>query len=168
MWSLYRLQRIRGNIDMGGNGGGRSLGDIKRLEAVANQALERKRRNIFISFAFEDVNEVNLLRGQAKNDQTDIEFIDRSLQAPFNSTRGDYIRSRLEERINQASMTVVYLSKDTRGSEWVAWEVKKSIELEKVVVAVHAGDNPPSKLPSFVKEYGIKVVPWSRLAGEVK
>ena len=153
---------------MGGDGGGRSLGDIKRLEAVANQALERKRRNVFISFAHEDIDEVNLLRGQAKNDQSDINFIDRSLQAPFNSTRAEYIRSRLEDRINQASMTVVYLSKDTQSSKWVTWEVKKSVELGKDVIAVHAGKRPPSKLPSFVKKYNIKVVPWNKLSDEVK
>ena len=153
---------------MGGSGGGRSLGDIKRLEAVANQALQRKRRNIFISFSHEDIDEVNLLRGQAKNEQSDIDFIDRSLQAPFNSTRADYIRRRLEDRINQASMTVVYLSEDTSGSDWVAWEVRKSVELGKDVVAVYAGSTSPSNLPPFVKEHGIRVVPWSRLADEIR
>ena len=153
---------------MGGDGGPRGLGDVKRLEAVANEALERKRRNVFISFAHEDINEVNLLRGQAKNEQSDLDFIDRSLQAPFNSSRADYIRSRLGDRINQASMTVVYLSEDTRRSKWVAWEVRKSIELKKDVMAVHAGDRPPSRLPSFIKKYRIKVVPWSKLADEVK
>ena len=153
---------------MGGNGAGGSLGDIRRLEAVANQALQRKRRNIFISFSYEDINEVNLLRGQAKNEHSDIDFIDRSLQAPFDSTRADYIRRRLEDRINQASMTVVYLSEDTPSSDWVAWEVKKSVELGKDVVAVYAGNTSPSNLPSFVKEYRIRVVPWSRLADEIR
>lgn len=153
---------------MGGNGGRRGLGDVKRLEAVANEALERKRRNVFISFAHEDLNEVNLLRGQAKNEQTDLDFIDRSLHAPFDSSRAEYIRSRLGDRINQASMTIIYLSNDTRRSEWVAWEVRKSIELGKDIVAVHTGDRPPSRLPSFIREHGIKVVPWSKLADEIK
>ena len=153
---------------MGGTGGGGGLGNIKRLEAAANRALERRRRNVFISFAHEDIDEVNLLRGQAKNEKSDMDFIDRSLQAPFDSRRADYIRNRLEDRIKQASMTVVYLSNDTASSEWVAWEVKTSVELGKDVVAVHAGNNPPSKLPPFVKEHGIKVVPWSKLSDEIR
>ena len=152
---------------MGGDGGGRRLGNIRRLEEVANKALRQQRRNVFISFAYEDLNDVNLLRGQAKNDNTDLEFIDRSLHTPFNSARADYIRSRLAERINQASMTVVYLSSDTANSQWVAWEVEKSIELGKKVVAVHSGSSPPRNLPSFVREHDIKVVPWSDLATEV-
>ena len=65
-------------------------------------------------------------------------------------------------------MTIIYLSNDTRRSEWVAWEVRKSIELGKDIVAVHTGDRPPSRLPSFIREHGIKVVPWSKLADEIK
>ena len=153
---------------MGGSGGGRRLGDIERLKSVASEALERKRRNIFISFAHEDLSEVNLLRGQAKNDNSEIDFVDRSVQSPFNSSRGEYIRRRLEQRINQASMTVVYLSQDTPDSSWVAWEVGKSIELGKDVVAVHVGEGSPSRLPDFIQKHGIKVVSWSELPGEIK
>lgn len=153
---------------MGGSGGGRKLGDIERLKAVASEALDRKRRNIFISFAYEDLGEVNLLRGQAKNDNSEIDFIDRSVQSPFDSNRAEYIRGRLEQRINQASMTVVFLSQDTPDSSWVAWEVGKSIELGKDVVGVHSGEGLPSRLPDFVRKNGIKVVSWSELPGEIK
>ena len=111
---------------MGGSGSGQ-LGDLKRLEKVAKEALERKRRNVFISFSSEDLNEVNLLRAQAKNEKSDVEFVDRSLQSPFDSTRALYIRNRLEDRINQASMTVVYISDHTPASKWVDWEVKKAL-----------------------------------------
>ena len=64
-------------------------------------------------------------------------------------------------------MTVVYLSDHTHSSEWVDWEVKKSLELGKEVVAVHSGSTPPSKLPDSITEYNIKVIPWSRLADEL-
>lgn len=153
---------------MGGSGGGHRLGDIERLKSVASEALERKRRNIFISFAHEDLNEVNLLRGQAKNDNSEIDFVDRSVQSPFDSRRAEYIRDRLEQRINQASMTVVYLSQDTPDSRWVAWEVRKSLELGKDVIAVHAGERPPPRMPDFIRTNGIKVVSWSELPGEIK
>ena len=153
---------------MGGSGGGGRLGNIERLESVANEALERKRRNIFISFANEDLAEVNLLRGQAKNENSEIDFVDRSLQIPFESKRADYIRDRLEERINQASMTVVYLSQNTPKSEWVDWEVRKSLDLGKDVIAVHSGDKRPSQLPVIIRKNGIKVVPWSNLAKDIK
>ena len=66
---------------MGGGGGGpRSIGDIESLVERAKKELregeERGRKNVFISFAYEDIDEVNILRGQAKNDKMPIEFND--------------------------------------------------------------------------------------------
>ena len=57
---------------MGGGGSGlRSNGNIKSLVERAKKELrkgeDQGRRNEFISFAYEDIDEVNLLRGQAKN-----------------------------------------------------------------------------------------------------
>src|SRR3954465_6587750 len=100
---------------MGGGGGdsSQSLGDTRDLENRAKEILKQAdsgRKNVFISFAFEDVDEVNLLRGQAKNEHSEIDFNDRSVRGPYDSDRADYIRQKLRERINQCSTTVVYLS----------------------------------------------------------
>lgn len=150
----------------GGGGGGSRLGDTRALEEKAKRVLEGGRKNVFISFAHEDVDEVNLLRGQSKNDNSDIEFNDFSVKEPYDSERAEYIKSKLTERINQSSTTVVYLSKDTPKSQWVRWEVEKSIELGKRVIAVHAGKAAPT-LPSWIGQNKIKVVPWSSLAQEL-
>ena len=50
----------------GGGGGGRSFsGDLKGLEEKAKKELEKGGKpNTFLSFDFDDINEVNLLRGQ--------------------------------------------------------------------------------------------------------
>lgn len=158
---------------MGGSSGGGSsgyrLGDSRSLEEKAKKILQsgEGKKHVFISFAHEDLNEVNLLRGQAANEKSDIEFKDFSVKEPYNSERAEYIKSKISERINRASTTVVYLSETTPSSHWVKWEVEKSLELGKSVIAVHKGANPPS-LPSWVREHGIKVVKWSNLSGEIK
>lgn len=154
---------------MGGGGGGSgSLGDTRGLEQRAKDELRRAatgRVNLFISFAQEDLNEVNLLRGQAKNENSQLEFNDRSVQEPYDSDRADYIRQRITERINQCSTTIVYLSPDAATSKWVDWEVRKSVELGKRVLAVHKGDALASEsIPESVRELKIKVLPWSDLA----
>lgn len=154
----------------GGGGGGNTLGDVRSLEEKAKEALRRSqegKKNVFISFAYEDLDEVNLLRGQAKNENSDIEFNDYSVREAFDSERADYIRQKLRERINQGSTTVVYLSDHTSESSWVKWEVEKSLELGKRVIAIHAGDHPPRDQPAWVKEHGIKVVAWSKLSDEL-
>jgi hypothetical protein len=162
---------LKGELPMGGSSTGgswSSLGDVRALEEKAKRALEQgKRRNVFISFSFEDVDEVNLLRAQAKNEKSDIEFNDRSVKEAYDSERADYIKRRLAERINQASTTVVFASENTAASKWVRWEVEKSMELGKRVILTHVGETPPKNLPSWLRAAGVKVVPWSSLAAEL-
>ena len=155
---------------MGGSGGGgwNRLGDVHSLEQKAREALAGGKRNVFISFAAEDIDEVNLLRAQAKNENSDIEFNDHSVRAPFNSERADYIRQKITERIERTSMTVVYLSQSTAQSKWVRWEVEQSLRLGKRVIAVHPGTKFGGKKPGWIQDNGIKTVPWSKLAPELK
>ena len=150
---------------MGGGGSGwSSLGDIRRLEQKAREALQGGKRNVFISFANEDIDEVNLLRAQAKNENSDIEFNDHSVREPYNSERADYIKQKISERITRSSVTVVYLSHSTAQSQWVKWEVERSLELGKRVIATHSEANAGVSVPSWISSKGIEVVPWSRLA----
>ena len=121
---------------MGGSTGGNwsRLGNVRSLEEKAREALQGGKRNVFISFATEDMDEINLLRGQAKNEKSDIEFNDHSVKAPYNSERAEYIKQKITERIQRCSTTVVYLSENVAQSQWVKWEVEKSRELGKRVI----------------------------------
>src|SRR5713226_10613669 len=104
---------------MGGGGGGKgpTMADFKKLTEEARKTLERQagaeRHNVFISFVHEDLDEVNLFRGQAKKEDSELEFNDWSVKEPFDSRRADYIRLKIRERIRQCAVTVVYVSDDT-------------------------------------------------------
>jgi hypothetical protein len=151
---------------MGGSssGGYNRLGDVKGLEQKAKEALEGGRKNVFISFSMDDIDEVNLIRAHAKNEKSDIEFNDRSVREPYNSDRAEYIKSRLKDRINQASTAVVYVSENTAASEWVAWEVQTSLDLGKRVIAMYKGGRPPARLPDWLSNPAITTVAWKDLA----
>lgn len=155
---------------MGGSslGGWSRLGDVKSLEQKAKAALNEGKRNVFISFATEDMNEVNLLRAQAKNDNNDIEFNDHSVREPYDSVQAEYIRRKISERINRASVTVVFISNNITQSKWVKWEVERSLELGKKVVAVHSGKRFDGVEPKWISDHGIKSVAWSKLSDELK
>ena len=150
-----------------GGGGGRGLtpDELRSLEQRAKKSMKSGdgtgKSNVFISFTSEDLDEVNLLRGQAKNENSDIEFNDWSLREPFDSKKADYIRRGIRERIRQCSVTVVYVSNKTAGSKWVDWEIRESIAMGKGVVAMHKGDKPPSRLPKAVTDNNVPVVPWN-------
>lgn len=153
---------------MGGGGGGRGLtpDELRNLEQRAKESLKEGdgggKRNVFISFSSEDLDEVNLLRGQAKNENSNIEFNDWSLKEPFDSEKADYIKRGIRERIRQSSVTVVYVSDKTANSKWVDWEIRESLGMGKGVVAMHKGNTPPKRLPKSITDNQIKVVPWSQ------
>ena len=120
------------------------------------------KRNVFISFSSDDLDEVNLLRGQAKDENSNIEFNDRSLKKPFDSENEDYIKRGIREQIRQSSVTVVYVSDKTVDSEWVDWEIRESLKMGKGVLAMHKGNTPPKQLPRAITENNIQVVPWNQ------
>jgi hypothetical protein len=152
----------------GGGGGGRGLtpDELRRLDQRAKESLKAGagtgKCNVFISFASEDLNDVNMLRGQAKNENSDIEFNDWSLKEPFDSKDAEYIKRGVRERIRQCSVTVVYVSVETTDSKWVDWEIRESIAMGKGVVAMYKGDRPPARLPKAVTDNNVPVVPWNQ------
>ncbi len=152
----------------GGGGGGRGLtpDELKSLEQRAKNSLKGGdgggKCNVFISFSSDDLDEVNLLRGQAKNENSDIEFNDWSLKEPFDSKKADYIKRGIRERIRQCSVTVVYVSDKTANSKWVDWEIRESLTMGKGVVAMHKGDTPPKQFPKAITDKKIQVVPWNQ------
>jgi hypothetical protein len=154
---------------MGGSGGGLRISPsaLAELESKAKTILregDKPRKNLFISFAHEDIDEVNLLRGQAKNASSDLEFNDWSLREPFDSDRAEYIKSGIRERIRQSSVTLVYVSEITHESKWVDWEIRETLRMGKRVIAMYKGDQAPRKLPTALTDNGIRPVPWTHAA----
>lgn len=90
----------------------------------------------FLSFVEEDLNVVNLFRGQAKNENSDLEFSDYSIKEPFDSRNADYIARGITEQLRLASLTVCLYGPTTYSSKWVDWELRKSVELGKPIMGV--------------------------------
>lgn len=91
----------------------------------------------FLSFVEEDLNLVNLFRGQAKNDNLDLEFADYSIKEPFDSRNADYIARGISSQIKLCSLTICLYGPTTYNSKWVDWELDKSIELGKPIMGVY-------------------------------
>ena len=152
----------------GGSGGGLFSSDIKRLEEQAKQKLseakEASSRHVFISFDHEDLDEVNLLRGQAKNDKVDLQFDDHSVKEPFDSANADYIKRQIRAKIDRCSVTVVYLSPKAASSIWVNWEIEESIKRGKGVIGIYKGDKAPANVPPAFRQNGCKSLKWEHAA----
>jgi len=148
---------------IGGEYGGRT--DIRRLENIARQELKRssrpQRRRVFISFRHTDKDKVNMLRGQAKNENSGLDFIDMSLRVPFDTDNAEYIKRGIRARIEQSSVTVVIVSETTYQSEWVNWEIEESLRQGKGVVIVNTTSSSV-RMPDAVSKNKdkIKIVHW--------
>lgn len=154
---------------MGGSTGGRfSTNELNTLEKKAKEKLKTSEResnkHIFISFANEDKDEINLLRGQAKNDNSSLHFDDYSLKKAFNSIDADYIKQGIREKIDRCSVVIVYLSDHAASSKWVNWEIEEAIKKGKKVIGVYKGDNVPTKIPFAFKTNNCEAIKWEQKA----
>jgi len=153
---------------MGGGGSGRrvraqALRDLAdKAKDALREAAQPDKRNVFICFAAEDLDEVNLLRAQSKNELSQLEFNDWSLSEPFDSENAEYIKRGIRERIKQASVTLCYITESSADSKWVDWEIRESDKLGKGVIGVYRGSRPPRSLPPAVQEFGVPLVPWKQ------
>ena len=117
----------------GGSGGGLLSSDIRSLEDKVKQRLAEAKedvsRHVFISFDHEDLDEVNLLRGQAKNDKTDLQFDDYSVKEPYDSTNADYIKRNIREKIEDLSRIMNEVLLAAREQTRTAQEGARQVEL---------------------------------------
>lgn len=90
----------------------------------------------FLSFVEEDLNLVNLFRGQAKSDRNELEFQDYSIKEPFDSRNADYIARNITDQIKYSSITICLYGPTTYKSKWVEWELNKALELKKPIMGV--------------------------------
>lgn len=146
---------------MGGSfGGGLFSSDIRSLEENAKKRLADVSRHVFISFDHADLDEVNLLRGQAKNDKMDLQFDDYSVKEPYDSTNADDIKRNIREKIDRCSVTLVYLTDKTASSKWVNWEIEESLKRGKSVIGVYKRETPPGSTPPAFQQNRCKAVKW--------
>ena len=146
-----------------GSGSGGSP-DVEKLEQVAREQIKNpeppQRRRVFTSYRFRDKDQVTLLRGQVKNENSELDFIDMGLKVPFDSENAEYIKAGIKERIRQSSVTLVFVSDTTHESRWVNWEIEESIRQDKGIVVVRKDES--NQLPDALsKSNKVRVVSWN-------
>lgn len=101
----------------------------------------------FLSFVEEDLNVVNLFRGQAKNKNSDLEFADYSVKVPYNSQNAAYIKSQIRPKISGSSLTMCLYGPATWLSDWVEWELNTAKEYGKPIMGVRLVANSQIQKP---------------------
>jgi hypothetical protein len=116
---------------------------------------------VFLSFVEEDLNLVNLFRGQAKMQDSKLDFHDYSIKIPFNSTNADYIGRGITDQIKVCTICVCLYGRTAYQSAWVNWELNKAIQLGKPLMGVCLYDD------GSVKYYPAPLDQWPRMFWDV-
>ena len=119
------------------------------------------KRKIFLSFVEEDIKIVNLFRGQAKNENSDLEFYDFSIKDPYNSENEEYIKQQIRRKLDMVSVTVCLFGRNTYKSPWVDWEIEASARKGKGLVGVRIRSNNFDIIPPALTNNEGIIVSWN-------
>ena len=121
---------------------------------------KKEKKRVFLSFASEDLDHVRGLRLLKDNPNFDLEFYDESIKEPIDSRNADYIKRVIGEQISRASVTVCLISETTHQSKWVDWELEKSDEEGKTIIAMAIKGVERAILPKLIKEKNLTFWSW--------
>lgn len=119
-------------------------------------------RRVFISYQHKDRKKANGFRILRWNNNVDVEFQDRHLLSPVDSTNREYIQQCIRDEMKGTSATVVIVGKETKNSDWVDYEIERSIKEGNGLVAIKADDSvTDDDVPDKIKENGGEVLDWN-------
>ncbi len=123
-------------------------------------------RRIFISYQHKDQMKAKGFHLLRWNKNVDVEFVGRHLLDPVDSDNEQYIRSKVTEQLKGTSVTVVLIGSETSQSEWVKWEIEKSLEKSEPngILAIRLNKNTPlpenSPVGEALKNAGAEIIDW--------
>lgn len=118
-------------------------------------------KNIFISHIHEDDAGLGELKELLVKHGLDVRDSSITSEKPNAAKDPDYImRDILAPRIEWASVLVVYVSPDTKDSEWVNREIEYANKLGKRIVGVWEHGESECEVPEALDRYGDALVGW--------
>ena len=119
-------------------------------------------KNVFISHIHEDDKGLNKLKSLVKENGLAIQDSSITSEKPNQAKDPEYIKqSILKPCIDWASVLVVYISPETKDSEWVNWEIEYALEQGKRLVGVWAWGESECEIPELVDKHADAIVGWN-------
>jgi len=117
-------------------------------------------KRVFLSFDYDNVQQVRGLKLLSKNPDYELEFYDESLDIAIDSEDADYIKRKIGERILRSSITVCLIGENTYKSKWVNWELEKSDESGNKIIAMALKGINSAVLPKLIKDKELTFYGW--------
>lgn len=118
-------------------------------------------KNVFISHIHEDDAGLSDLKELLAKHGLEVRDSSITSEKPNDAKDPDYImREILAPRIEWASVLVVYITPDTKDSEWVNREIEYAHQLNKRIVGVWEHGESECEVPEALDRYGDALVGW--------
>lgn len=119
-------------------------------------------KNVFVSHIHEDDEGLGKLKDLLQANGMIIRDYSISSDNPNNAHSEGYIKSEiLAPRIRQCATMVVYVTPDTKDSDYVNWEIEYAHGKEKRIVGVWAHGEDGCELPPALEKYADAIVGWT-------
>jgi hypothetical protein len=119
-------------------------------------------KNVFISHIHEDDDGLQKFKDLVA--KSGLTARDSSINStnPNNAKDPDYIKTQiLAPQIQWASTLVVYITPETKNSEWVNWEIEYAAKQGKRIVGVYAQGANECDIPEALEKYADDVRGWN-------
>lgn len=128
-------------------------------------------KNIFISHIHEDDGRLKPLKELLSAAGLDVRDGSINSEKPNEAKNPEYIKtSILAPQINWASVLVVLISKGTKESSWVNWEIEYAEKQGKRIIGVWDHGAEGVDIPDALEKYASAVVGWhtERIKGAIE
>jgi hypothetical protein len=126
-------------------------------------------KNVFISHIHEDDSKLSDLKTLLKNSGITARDYSITSDEPNQAKSEEYIKSQiLAPQINQCSVLVVYVSPETKNSNYVNWEIEYAHKQGKRIVGVWENGELGCELPEALEEYRDAMAGWLARQGKAR
>jgi len=117
------------------------------------------RRNVFLSFHREDLQQVTGFRLMMPNERVALQISDEPNRHPVGSEKSSYIKKVLRDRISQADVVICMIGNGTAWRGWVDWELNTALEFHRGICGVRLKGSV-GRAPDILKEMDAPVASW--------
>lgn len=123
--------------------------------------MDNEMANVFISHIHEDDAGLKDLKALLGKHGLTVRDSSITTDKPNAATNPDYIKSEiLAPQIRWAKTLIVYVTPDTKDSDWVSWEIEYALKMGKRIVGVWEQGSHNCEVPEALERYGDAMVGW--------
>ena len=122
-------------------------------------------KRIFISFAIEDENLRDFLRGQSRNTNSPFEFVDMSVKQPWDSQW----KTKCRTRIRGCDGMISIITRNTKKADGQIWEMNWAIDEGIPLLAIYGNkDHIGATIPNECGYLPVVDWNWEKISAWIK